>query len=78
MGPVFFFAECPVLRLLSVAVICREGFLHTVPITLADNTFVNMIADKLGWTPEARDRRARGRPVKNYLEKDSRERAKQS
>ena len=57
--------------LVIVGVKCREGFLHTVPITPVDNTFGYMIADKLGWTPEGR--RARGRP-KTTWSMDSRER----
>ena len=59
--------------LVIVGVKCREGFLHTVPITPVDNTFGYMIADKLGWTPEGR--RARGRPKTTWrrtVEKDSR------
>ena len=59
--------------LVIVGVKCREGFLHTVPITPVDNTFGYMITDKLGWTPEGR--RARGRPKTTWrrtVEKDLR------
>ena len=55
---VFFFAECPVLCLLSVGVVLKVSYIQF--LSHQWTTLLGMIADKLGWTPEGR--RARGTP----------------
>ena len=55
---VFFFAECPVLCLLSVGVVLKVSYIQF--LSHQRTTLLGMIADKLGWTPEGR--RARWTP----------------